>query len=145
VSRAGVNPVLVCWNCGADLADIPRPISRHATCPACFNELHCCRLCRNYDADATTTCHEDRADPPLQKENDNFCDFFTPRAAAFEASVADRSAQARNDLDALFSAADAPTEDTGQADDDSGTATGGDADIPDKEALARRKLDDLFK
>ncbi len=141
---------LVCWNCGADLDDIPRPISRHATCPKCFNELHCCRLCRHFDPSATMTCHEDRADPPLQKENANFCDFFTPRFGAFENTTADKSAAARDHLDALFEA------EPGKTDDEAGSNQGINADVQgadsddaeaavSKEAQARKKLDDLFK
>lgn len=123
---------IVCWNCGASLDDIPRPISRHSQCSACFNELHCCRLCRHFDSARTTTCHEDRADPPMQKENANFCDFFAPRADAFEGKTAQKSSTARGELEAMFgkeldSANDAP--DARDVDDDD----------------PRKKLDDLFK
>lgn len=143
---------LVCWNCGAGLDDIPRPISRHASCPACFNELHCCRLCRHFDPGASMTCHEDRADPPLQKENANFCDYFSPRFDAFEDTTADKSAAARNHLDDLFDQQpDEAQHQEAQAADDAGpaqphpqTSAGGDAELS-KEALARKKLDDLFK
>ena len=127
---------LLCWNCGENLDDTPRPISRHATCPQCFNELHCCRLCRHYDPHKTATCFEDRADPPLQKENANFCDFFAPRFGAFEAATARKSDTAREGLDALFGSA---AEDIS---DDADAAADTQQD-PDKEA--RRKLDDLFE
>jgi len=130
---------LECWNCGHDLDDVPRPISRHATCSVCFNELHCCRLCRHYDEQRTTQCFEDRADPPINKDNANFCDFFAPRAGAFEPQSSTRSGNARGELDALFggSAPDATPAD--QAD------PAGADDAPSEEELARRKLDDLFK
>lgn len=132
---------LVCWNCGEDLAEIPRPISRHATCPKCFNELHCCRLCRHYDPKATMTCFEDRAEPPLQKENANFCDFFAPRFGAFENKTADKSDAARSDLDALFGA-EADTAEEPAPDDEKNLEQ---ADAPlSKEELAKKKLDDLF-
>ena len=68
---------VVCWNCGRDLADIPRPISRHSNCPECFTDLHCCRLCKHFLPERVGVCAEDRADPPVEKENANFCDFFT--------------------------------------------------------------------
>lgn len=143
---------LVCWNCGTGLEDIPRPISRHATCPACFNELHCCRLCRHFDPAASMTCHEERADPPLQKENANFCEFFAPRSDAFDNTSADKSGAARSHLDALFeSAQDSPRAEDTQAASDTEQAKPGDADTnrdaatPGKESLARKQLDDLFK
>jgi predicted amidophosphoribosyltransferase len=132
---------LVCWNCGASLDDIPRPISRHAACPECFNELHCCRLCRHYDAAANMTCHEERAEPPLQKENANFCDFFSPHSGAFDGAKADKSVQARNDLDALFGP-EAVSPETGDTEQDEDQRD----DMPLSDAeLARKKLDDLFK
>ena len=70
---------LVCWNCGKSINDVPLPISRHSQCSHCFNELHCCRLCKHYDPERSTYCFEERADTPVQKENANFCDYFTPK------------------------------------------------------------------
>ncbi len=128
---------LVCWNCGENLDDIPRPISRHANCPKCFNELHCCRLCRHNDPNASMTCFEDRADPPLQKENANFCDFFVPRFGAFENKTADKSASARSNLDALFSDASDEIDDTRAAPNDVDQALS-------KDEQAKKRLDDLF-
>ncbi|MEC8144490.1 MAG: hypothetical protein VX065_05475, partial [Pseudomonadota bacterium] len=32
-------------------------------------------------------CAEDRADPPVEKENSNFCDFFRPANAAYHLST----------------------------------------------------------
>ena len=134
---------LLCWNCGASLDDVPRPISRHATCDACFNELHCCRLCRHYDPKRTMQCFEDRADPPLQKENANFCDFFAPRSGAFEARTSKASDAARGELDSLFG-----TNESAEGDDlptdDAGPDTEDAAEPPTKEEEARKKLDDLF-
>ncbi len=128
---------LLCWNCGTNLDDTPRPISRHATCPECFNELHCCRLCRHYDPKRTMQCFEDRADPPLQKENANFCDFYSPRFGAYEGSTTTKSEGARKELDALFGGDDAADSDEdmqSHPDDNAGSDVG----------ETRRKLDDLF-
>ncbi len=126
---------LLCWNCGENLDDIPRPISRHASCPQCFNELHCCRMCRHYDPKRTMQCFEDRADPPLQKENANFCDFYAPKSDAFETSTKTRSSSAKAELDALF----------GGDDGDDDAEEGVSERAPDSaEDIARKKLDDLF-
>ncbi len=145
---------LVCWNCGHSLDDIPRPISRHATCSQCFNELHCCRLCRHFDPKRNMQCFEDRADPPLQKENANFCDFFSPSRNAFQQRTVDQSDQARGELDALFG--DAPADEAADADpatEDADPAPGEEAAAGDeadstpplsKEEEARKRLDDLF-
>ncbi len=92
---------LICWNCGESLNDIPRPISRHANCSACFEVLHCCRMCAHYLPDKRPYCDDDRTDPPTEKETANFCDYFKP-TNRFTASEATRSHRARSDLDALF-------------------------------------------
>ena len=73
----------VCWNCGASLASEPLPLSRHANCERCFTELHCCRHCAFYDPTAVDACTDDRADPPVNKEGANFCEFFKPGTDAY--------------------------------------------------------------
>jgi hypothetical protein len=96
---------LKCWNCGTGLNDVPLPISRHATCSKCFNELRCCRMCSNYEPDRVgAKCAEDRADPPVIKESANFCDWFRPSATAFSGATATKSESARTQLDELFGA-----------------------------------------
>ena len=96
-------------------------------CPACFEDLHCCRLCGHYLPDATVSCAEDRAEPPVHKEGANFCEFFRPSSAAFQAASTKKRGVAKARLDALFSGEESDAE-------------------PDTEAdEARRKLDDLFR
>ena len=124
--------VIVCWNCGRSLEDIPRPISRHANCPKCFEDLHCCRLCVHFDQSLTGQCDDDRADPPVQKETANFCEFFRPLTGAYEDVRGSRRDVARQQLDALFGG-DAPE------------ASAESASGPSKEDRARAELDALFK
>ena len=126
---------LACWNCGASLAELPRPITRHMNCPACFEDLHCCRMCRHFTDNATNPCADERAEPPVHKEGANFCDFFRPATGRYRAGRKERQVRAKSNLDELFGGADAPDEP--------------DAESPpapeDVEAAeARRKLDDLF-
>lgn len=127
---------LECWSCGASLDDLPRPITRHMNCPECFEDLHCCRMCRNYAPDASITCTDERTDPPVNKENANFCDYFRP-TNAYRAGSRERQAGAKAKLDALFGAGGPDDEDAESA---GSEADGGD----DKQAEARRRLDDLF-
>lgn len=124
---------LTCWNCGASLENIPRPISRHANCEKCFEVLHCCRMCRHYDPDRRPYCGEDRADPPVEKENANFCDFFSP-VNRFEGKRADTAGKAKDDLAALF----------GEGESEDGIGLSGEAanDLDRDDPLT--KLDDLF-
>ena len=124
---------IVCWNCGASLAEVPRPISRHANCPACFEDLHCCRLCRHYAPRLTGQCEDDRTDPPVHKETANFCDYFRPITGAYRAKTGTRRDAARTRLDALFGEDDAAA---GEGDPAPGA--------PSEEEEARAKLDALF-
>ena len=134
---------LVCWNCGENLDDLPRPISRHANCPKCFNEVHCCRLCCHFDPNNNMRCFEDRADPPLNKENANFCDFFAPAFDAFQSQTAIKSTTAQSQLDALFGQTPVDKEDIPAATDDQQNTCEPEPPL-DKEALTKKKLDDLF-
>ena len=129
---------LECWNCGAPLDDIPRPISRHATCAACFEELHCCRACRHFRPDITGECDEDRADPPVKKEVANFCDWYAPKTGAYQHSTGDRHEDAKDKLHALFDA----ESDDGQGDEP--IEPDAQEREPTKDDEARAKLDSLF-
>ena len=126
---------LECWNCGENLDDIPRPITRHNSCPNCFHELHSCRMCREFAPNETIQCRDERADPPTNKENANFCDFFRPRFGAYDGRGA-RASSAQTKLDALFG-------DRAQADEPSSDDAGEEPDDPADDAA--RKLDDLFR
>ena len=124
---------VVCWNCGCSLEEVPRPISRHANCPECFEDLHCCRLCVHFTPRLTGQCDDDRADPPVHKESANFCDFFRPLSGAYEDVRGSRRDVARQQLDALFGG---DAEET--PDDAPTTATS-------KEDKARAALEALFR
>ena len=132
---------LQCWNCGTSLEDVPRPISRHEHCKACFEALHCCRLCRHFRLDINPQCDEDRADPPVNKENANFCDWFRPASDVFQSSRTQKSDAAKDQLSVLFGedSDEESTEDAAVSD------TAGDtAEKPSKEDAAKAKLDSLF-
>ena len=126
--------LLNCWNCGETLADVPLPISRHAHCTSCFEVLRCCRMCQHYRDLDHTKCAEDRADPPVIKENANFCEFFRPDRNAFNPNVTQANGAAKSRLDALFGDA----------------LSGGDKeveladDMPENNVPKRSALDDLF-
>ena len=101
---------LVCWNCGASLAEIPRPISRHANCPKCYEVVHCCRMCRFYKPGRPGDCDHERAEPPVEKENANFCDYFSPTSGAFASSDGERKDEAKSRFASLFGADDGEDE-----------------------------------
>lgn len=117
----GVN--LVCWKCGASLADLPLPLSRLAECPKCRAYQHACRLCEFYDPRLADKCSEERAEEVRDKEGANFCDWFKPRPNAHRPPDNARTQAAKARLDGLF---------------------GGTAAAADRSGAARDKLDELF-
>ena len=133
---------LQCWNCAASLAEVPRPISRHMNCPKCFEDLHCCRMCRHYMANATNPCADERADPPVHKEGANFCDFFRPSNASYRRGANERREQAKTRLDALFARSE-DAESGGES--DASPADGKHSEAAPDISKARRELDDLFR
>lgn len=123
---------LTCWNCGENLDDLPRPITRHNNCPKCYEALHCCMLCKHYRTNDATPCDDDRAEPPVNKENANFCEFFGLRFGAYDGRVLHQDA-ARTKLEALFN------------EDMIGSVSTETSDTPvTKETRAKAKLDALF-
>ena len=93
---------LTCWQCRRDLSDEPRPISRQAVCQGCFEPIRCCYMCRAFDISHRSRCQEDRADPPLEKANANFCDFFRPGEPIRRVSPQPDKSDASAALSALF-------------------------------------------
>lgn len=89
-----------CFNCGAAIADAQLPIARHSTCPQCYHELHCCRMCRQYRPTESTTCAEDRADVPTIKDNANFCEWFVLNGSVTGGDG--QTVNVRQELDSLF-------------------------------------------
>lgn len=92
---------LVCWKCGASLADLTLPLRRLEECPQCRAQLHVCRMCREYDTRVTGACREQGAEEVRNKEGANFCDFFRPRPGAYAGNSA-AADQALSELSKLF-------------------------------------------
>jgi hypothetical protein len=93
---------LVCWRCGASLAELSLPLRRLDECPACRAELHVCRMCRSYDRAVAKKCREDDAEEVRGKEQANFCDYFRPRPEAFDRALGEAERKARDQLSGLF-------------------------------------------
>ncbi len=93
---------LSCYRCGASLAALSLPISRQDECPDCGNYLHVCKMCKHFDVRVPRQCREDGADDVTEKERLNFCDWFAPSEAAFDAGRKAEEDEARAALDALF-------------------------------------------
>jgi hypothetical protein len=105
---------LVCWKCGASLAELTLPLRRLEECPQCHAELHVCKLCEWYSLSVAKQCRETVAEEVKDKERANFCDYFKPRENAYSAKSTDAAVRAQAELDALFGggpkSSDAPAE-----------------------------------
>lgn len=122
---------LVCWRCAGSLKSVARPISRLARCPSCGVDLHACRLCRHYNPRLIGRCAHDHADPPLDREHANFCQYFRPVTLTTEGREYRAAQRAKADLEALF----------GSANGREGTAKG----VPDTRSDAERAREELEK
>jgi hypothetical protein len=111
----------LCWKCGANLAELPLPLSRLAECPACRAYQHACRMCLEFAPGIPKQCREQDAEEVKEKDRPNFCDYFKPNPKAYRGGDAKTEA-AKSKLDSLFGGAEAETS-------------------PDP---ARGKLDELF-
>lgn len=105
---------LVCWKCGASLADLSLPLRRLDECRHCHAELHVCKLCEWYSLSVAKHCRETVAEEVKDKERANFCDYFKPREDAYSIKGMDAASKAQSELAALFGGGskntDAPAE-----------------------------------
>ena len=93
---------LVCWKCGASIADLSLPLSRFDECRACRAALHACRLCEFHLTTVAKQCREPIAEEVKDKERANFCDYFKPRPGAHVPRNQLEVDQSRAALEALF-------------------------------------------
>ncbi len=93
---------LVCWRCGASLAELSLPLRRLDACKACNAELHVCKMCMEYDVGYAKHCKEPTAEEERNKESANFCDHFKPKAGAYVAKDTGELSRAKSALDDLF-------------------------------------------
>lgn len=105
-----------CRHCGTAVTLAP-PIPRDAECSGCGRDLRACVQCQYYDPAYNNSCRETEAEPVVEKERRNFCEFFSfadaPRPRAGEGSS--RQQEARAKLDALFRGAPAKPSPSGDA------------------------------
>ena len=92
----------VCRHCGAAVP-ISEPVPRDLECAGCGRDLRACVHCRHYDPALNNSCRETEAEPVVEKERRNFCEFFSFATGPFvSAGPSSRQAEARAKLDALF-------------------------------------------
>lgn len=68
---------ITCYRCHKELdLTAGSKISRNEECPHCASYLHCCFMCQFYDKNAYNECRETNADRIVEKDKNNFCDYF---------------------------------------------------------------------
>ena len=117
---------LHCWRCGSELSALSLPLSRMDECPACYVYLHVCRMCVHFDPGIARACCEDDAEEVKEKEQANFCDYFSPSALAFNSDIAAAESGARTQLNSLFGGEDESGSDAKKAKDGSGDSSAAD-------------------
>jgi hypothetical protein len=91
-----------CHQCGTPWTFREQP-GRSETCPVCRIDLRVCLNCTHYDRSAAQQCRERRAEPVLDKDKGNFCEFFDLKSRVWQgASDKSREDEARAKLKALF-------------------------------------------
>ena len=137
-------PQLQCHHCGAPVS-FNEPLARDAECAACGGDLRCCINCRHYDTSYNNSCREPDADPVVDKQRRNFCEFFMYSTAPFVKGGSAREADARARLAGLFKGGGAaPAGSTGAKEKLEELLR--ESKMPDDRAdEARKRLDQLFK
>ena len=69
---------LLCWNCGRPTG-LVGGVTRSDSCPNCLADLRCCRGCRHFEPGRRFHCREPIETNIVNKEKNNFCDFFQVR------------------------------------------------------------------
>jgi hypothetical protein len=65
-----------CFSCGA-LNTVSERVGRRDECEKCGADLHVCKNCEFYDPGSYNECRESSADVVREKEEANFCDYFS--------------------------------------------------------------------
>ena len=91
----------ICSRCGCEL-DLPGAVGRRETCPRCGADLRVCFNCRFYDTGAYNQCHEPQAERVVDKDRNNFCEYFVFRDATAVRITGNKASDAKSKLESLF-------------------------------------------
>ena len=64
-----------CYQCGWEWKIGGQP-GRNESCPECRSDLRVCLNCESYDSRAAHQCRDRRAEPVMEKDRGNFCEYF---------------------------------------------------------------------
>ena len=119
------DPIYRCYKCGEELT-FETKIGRRDLCPNCHAYLHCCKNCEFWDPNVHNQCTENRAEFIRDREEGNFCLYFTFKESDETAQAEQDAARAR--LQEVF-----------------GDAVDEDKKAPQTADDAKKKLEQLFK
>jgi len=88
-----------CAFCNKEI-QFEKKVSRNDTCPHCGRDLHCCLQCKFYDLGSYNECKEVMAERVVDKDRNNFCDYFVLKGT--KVSQFGRKAVAKQALEDLF-------------------------------------------
>lgn len=93
------DPLFKCYKCSEQLKfDVK--IGRRDMCPNCYAYLHCCKNCKYWDQSVHNECLENRSEFIRDREEGNFCLYFTFKEQ--EEGSADEVSEAKAKLAQLF-------------------------------------------
>ncbi len=90
-----------CHHCGHAL-EFEEKVFRNDTCSNCGSDVRCCLNCSEYSETAPNQCKEPEAEKVSVKDRRNFCEYFKLREGAASSKGADKAAESRRKLEALF-------------------------------------------
>ena len=92
-----------CHKCGWEFT-LPGQPGRGESCHQCGADLKVCLNCVSYDAQVAYQCRDRRAEPVMDKDKANFCEYFEFARKAFVAKgeTKSRETSARDQLKKLL-------------------------------------------
>ncbi|MGE0172996.1 MAG: hypothetical protein AB7T49_09435 [Oligoflexales bacterium] len=103
-----------CYKCG-NIWEFDPPLGRRELCPSCGVDARCCFNCKFYKASAYRECAEPQASWVKEKNQGNFCGYFSANS---QERTAGGSNEHLSKLESLFKGGSGqPKESTGLKDD----------------------------
>jgi len=90
-----------CRSCQKEL-ELPDKISFREECLHCGEDIHSCLYCKYYDTTSYNDCKESSADRVVDKERNNYCDYFQLAKTVESGQGLSEEKLAKKKLEGLF-------------------------------------------
>jgi hypothetical protein len=94
--------MMKCHVCSKKMDTRVHAVGRRDVCAFCGSDLHCCMNCRFYQIGTYQDCHEPQAERVIEKDRNNFCDYFVFRDVVSGKDEKNAGSAAREKLKSLF-------------------------------------------